>query len=81
MSVLVIGAAGFVGSHLVKKLGALGHRVCGMDIDNVRAKQVLPSNVPFYGYDFGTQSSLQNVFRQENVEMVIQCAGKSIVEH
>ncbi|MDR1233278.1 MAG: GDP-mannose 4,6-dehydratase, partial [Puniceicoccales bacterium] len=39
------------------------------------------SNVPFYGYDFGTQSSLQNVFRQENVEMVIQCAGKSIVEH
>ncbi|MDR1528542.1 MAG: NAD-dependent epimerase/dehydratase family protein [Puniceicoccales bacterium] len=81
MSILVIGAAGFVGSHLVKRLGALGYRVCGMDIDNVRAKQVLASNIPFYCCDFGAQSSLQNVFKQENVEMVIQCAGKSIVEN
>ncbi|MDR1457640.1 MAG: NAD-dependent epimerase/dehydratase family protein [Puniceicoccales bacterium] len=81
MSILVIGAAGFVGSHLVKRLGVLGHRVCGMDIDNMRAKQVLASNIPFYCYDFGAQSSLQNVFRQENVEMVIQCAGKSTVEN
>ncbi|MDR2776446.1 MAG: NAD-dependent epimerase/dehydratase family protein [Puniceicoccales bacterium] len=81
MSILVIGAAGFVGSHLVKKLGALGHRVCGIDIDNGRAKQVLASNIPFYCYDFGSQSSLHDVFRRENVEMVIQCAGKSIVEN
>ncbi|MDR1890745.1 MAG: NAD-dependent epimerase/dehydratase family protein [Puniceicoccales bacterium] len=81
MNILVIGAAGFVGSHLAKKLCALGHRVSGIDTDNVRAKQVLLSNISFHCCDFGGQSALQNVFMQEHVEVVIQCAGKSVVEN
>jgi nucleoside-diphosphate-sugar epimerase len=40
MSILVIGAAGFVGGHLAKKLCGLGHRVSGIDIDGIKAKQV-----------------------------------------
>ena len=30
--VVVIGAGGFIGSHLVKKLNSLGHYVIGIDI-------------------------------------------------
>lgn len=80
MNILVIGAAGFVGSHLVKRLSTLGYHISGIDIDNVRAKQVLTSNIPFYYCDFGVQSSLQSILGRERVELVIQCAGKSIVE-
>jgi UDP-glucose 4-epimerase len=80
MRVLVIGAAGFIGSHLVKKLEAMGHRVVGVDIDGTRARQVLSKSVSFHCHDFGTQFAMQNLIKTENIEMIIQCAGTPIVE-
>jgi UDP-glucose 4-epimerase len=80
MNVLVVGAAGFIGSHLVKKLVAMGNRVVGIDVDGTRARKVLDRNVTFYPYDFGTQFSMADLLRKENVEVIVQCAGNSIVE-
>jgi UDP-glucose 4-epimerase len=80
MNILVVGAAGFIGSHLVKKLCALGHRVVGVDVDGTRARHVIGKNVPFYSHDFGSQSPMRTVLKTEHIEAVIQCAGGSIVE-
>ncbi|MDR3144512.1 MAG: NAD-dependent epimerase/dehydratase family protein [Puniceicoccales bacterium] len=77
MNVLVIGAAGFIGSHLAKKLHSLGHRVCGADSNSDRAKHVLDKNIPFYSCDFASQFTVKNVLRSENIELVIQSIGNS----
>ncbi|MDR2737636.1 MAG: NAD-dependent epimerase/dehydratase family protein [Puniceicoccales bacterium] len=81
MNILVLGAAGFVGSHLVKKLSTLGHRVSAVDIDNARAKQVLGKNIPFYCCNYGVQSAMQSVLKKENVELIVQCAGISDIAY
>jgi UDP-glucose 4-epimerase len=80
MSVLVIGAAGFVGSHLAKVLISSGYRVCGIDTNAERAKAVLPSGVSFHCCDFAMQLSVADILRRENVDTVIQCAGNIPVE-
>jgi len=65
MNILVIGAAGLIGSHLIKNLSSLRYRASAMDIDSARVKWVLESNVPFYCCDFGAQSTLHNVLKRK----------------
>jgi UDP-glucose 4-epimerase len=80
MNILVIGAAGFMGSHLVKKLRALGHRVSAVDVNATAAGKTLDKEIPFHCHDFGTQFAMADVLRKENVEVVVQCAGDSLVD-
>jgi UDP-glucose 4-epimerase len=76
MNVLVIGAAGFIGAHLVKKLKAQGYRVAGLDVDGQKGKLVLGNSVPFHCCDFGAQVGIKNILRSENVEVVILSAER-----
>ena len=39
MSILVTGGAGYIGSHTVRRLTALGREVVVLDIDGVRASR------------------------------------------
>jgi UDP-glucose 4-epimerase len=79
MNILVFGATGFIGGHLVKKLAALGHRVSCIDVNGALAKQILPKNVTFHCCHCGLQSSIQSVLKNGNIELVIQCGGVSSV--
>jgi UDP-glucose 4-epimerase len=80
MNIFMIGAAAAFGSRLTKGLSVLGYRVSAMDIDTTRAKRVLQINVPLCCCAFGAQSTLRNVFKGENVSVVIQCPGKLNLE-
>ncbi|MDR1413879.1 MAG: NAD-dependent epimerase/dehydratase family protein [Puniceicoccales bacterium] len=75
MNVLVLGATSFVGSHVVKKLNSMGHRVSAAGSDPERAKLVLNSIVPFHVCNFGMQLEMDNILRRTNPDIVIQCAG------
>lgn len=60
MDILVTGAAGYIGAHLIKKLHSLGHTVTGLD-NNFRQNNITPychligadicMNMPRYHYD------------------------------
>ncbi|MDR1401702.1 MAG: NAD-dependent epimerase/dehydratase family protein [Puniceicoccales bacterium] len=75
MNVLVLGATGFVGSHLVKKLNSMGYRVSAVDSDAERAKFVLGKNIPFYRCDFGMQLEVDDILKRTSSDIVIQCSG------
>ena len=48
MKILVIGGAGYVGSHAVKGLLEKGHEVVVVDNLETGHKEAVPSNVSFY---------------------------------
>ena len=73
---LVAGAAGFIGSHLVRYLRQFGYKIVSIDIDAVRAKSTIDSGVQFYCCDFGSQISVSEIVKRHGIDTVIQCAGK-----
>jgi UDP-glucose 4-epimerase len=79
MNVLVLGAAGFIGSHLIRKLVADGHRVSAVDVNGALAKRTITKNVPFYCRNFGIRDPMIDVLKRENAELVVQCAGTSVI--
>lgn len=59
MNILVAGATGFVGSHLVRALLARGHRVRCLSRDPERAARILPSSAEVVPGDVHDLPSLQ----------------------
>ena len=75
MNILVVGAAGFVGSHLVKHMRSAGHNVVGLDIDGVRQDKIFEKTIPTYCCDFGSQSMVQSILQRHHIDIVVQCGG------
>ena len=71
--ILVTGAAGFLGSHLVEKLLELGHQIVGLDSmiggyeDNVSKK------IEFHNVDCCDLKEVQKIIK--NVDVVYHCAA------
>ncbi|WP_298064830.1 GDP-mannose 4,6-dehydratase [uncultured Cetobacterium sp.] len=111
MKIIVTGAAGFIGSHLVEKLLSLGHSVIGIDnfhnfySENIKIKNVLESlnkieylveilsrdtkeekiemlvkkvdtdNYSLEYCDLKNIESLDKIFNENKIEMVVNLAG------
>lgn len=75
MNILVVGAAGFVGSHLVKHVRSAGHNVVGLDINGVLQEKIFEKNIPLYCCDFGSQSMVQSILHRHHIDVVVQCGG------
>ena len=79
MSILVLGGAGYIGSHTVDRLIETGHEV--VVIDNLitgHLKAVHPK-AKFYQGDIRDRGFLESVFTREDIEGVIHFAAFSIV--
>ena len=78
MNILVTGAAGFIGSHLVDKLLKDGHTVFGVDISHSRDNLIhaIASNRFFKAQvDIGNSSEIESVFCDRKIDYVFHLAA------
>lgn len=76
MRILVLGGCGFVGSHVVDELSALGHMVVVFDRYSERFRPPLP-NVEFCQADFGNRGELGRVLAS-GIDIVVHLVSSTI---
>lgn len=86
MAILVTGGAGYIGSHTCVQLLQAGYQVvvvdnlCNSSEESLRRVQRITENeLTFARVDILDKSSLQEVFRREEIEAVIHFAGLKAV--
>jgi UDP-glucose 4-epimerase len=73
-TILVVGGAGYIGSHMVKKLTREGfHPIVVDDLSEGRREAVL--NAPLHVIDIGNTKELEAVFRENSIEAVMHFAS------
>lgn len=75
MKVLVTGGAGFIGSHLVDRLIALGHEVSILDNLSTGKKEHINPRAHFYEMDIADES-ISRVFEKHDPGMVFHLAAQ-----
>jgi UDP-glucose 4-epimerase len=74
MKVLVVGGAGYVGSHVVKGLLAQGDLAVVVDNFLSGHRELLPKEVPVISCDMGVMAAIHEVLKQHPVDAVVHCA-------
>ena len=78
MKVLVTGGAGFIGSHLVRKLQAEGHTSVVLDNLHTGLRANLPAHIEFIEMDVLSEK-LESVMADGNFDAVVHLAGQTMV--
>lgn len=79
MSVLVLGGAGYIGSHTVYELIAAGREVVVADNLLTGFRAAVHPKAKFYRIDIRNRAEIDSVFQQEDIEGVIHFAACSQV--
>lgn len=79
MSVLVLGGAGYIGSHMVRQLLANGQDVVVVDNLVKGHRAAVAPEAKFYEVDIRDKKAFSEVFDKENIEAVVHFAAFSIV--
>ena len=79
MTVLVLGGAGYVGSHAVDMLLKRGYDVAVVDNLVTGHRESVPANVRFYEGDVRDHAFLASVFEKENIEGIMHFCAYSLV--
>jgi len=77
--VLVLGGAGYIGSHAVARLVESGHEVVVVDNLLTGHKKAIHPSATFYEGDIRDKAFLSGVFDKEKVEQVVHFAASSLV--
>jgi UDP-glucose 4-epimerase len=85
MNVLVVGGAGYIGSHCVRQLEAAGHRPVVLDNLVFGHRSAVSADVPFYSADLGDCEAVAAILQREQIELVMHFAaftyvGESVAE-
>jgi len=79
MSILVLGGAGYIGSHAVYQLIDANEEVVVVDNRQTGHKEAVHPKAKFYQGDIRDRAFLQSVFEKENINSVIHFAANSLV--
>ncbi|MGO2083020.1 UDP-glucose 4-epimerase GalE [Vagococcus sp.] len=79
MTILVLGGAGYIGSHAVDQLINEGHTVAVVDNLLTGHRQAVHPNAHFYEGDIRDKAFLTTVFEKETIDSVIHFAASSLV--
>ncbi|WP_345240409.1 UDP-glucose 4-epimerase GalE [Pontibacillus salipaludis] len=79
MSILVLGGAGYIGSHAVAQLVDRGYDVVVVDSLETGHRDAIHSKATFYNGDIRDKEWLRGVFQQEEIQSVIHFAANSLV--
>lgn len=79
MSVLVLGGAGYIGSHAVYQLIDQGENVVIIDNLETGHREAVHSKAHFYEGDMRNIDFLRSVFQKESIDSVIHFAANSLV--
>ncbi|MBE6183382.1 UDP-glucose 4-epimerase GalE [Heyndrickxia ginsengihumi] len=79
MSILVLGGAGYIGSHAVYQL--IDQQFDVVVIDNLQTghRTAIHPEAKFYEGDIRDRAFMRNVFKQEKIEAIIHFAANSLV--
>ncbi len=85
MKVLVTGAAGYIGSHAIRRVRSAGHDVVALDNLSRGHREVLPAGVPFVECDVGDRERVRAALVEHGIDCVMHFAafayvGESVTE-
>ena len=75
MNVLVVGGAGYIGSHCVRQLAAAGHRPVVLDNLVYGHRGAVAEGVPFYQANLGDEAAVAQVLKSEGIDIVMHFAA------
>ncbi|MFA5263523.1 MAG: UDP-glucose 4-epimerase GalE [Opitutaceae bacterium] len=75
MNVLVVGGAGYIGSHCVRQLIAAGHRPVVLDNLVYGHRQAVAQDIPFYNANLGDVDAVKGILLREKIELVMHFAA------
>jgi len=75
MNVLVVGGAGYIGSHCVRQLIAAGHRPVVVDNLVYGHRAAVPTDVPLHEINLGDEAAIERVLRAEQIDVVMHFAA------
>ncbi len=79
MNVLVVGGAGYIGSHCVRQLIASGHRPVVLDNLVFGHPGAIPEGIPFFQADLGDEEAVGTILRDEKIDLVMHFAAFAYV--
>jgi UDP-glucose 4-epimerase len=79
MKVLVVGGAGYIGSHCVRQLVEAGHQPVVLDNLVFGHRQAVAPDIPFYTTDLGDRAVVAKLMRAEGIELVMHFAAFAYV--
>lgn len=79
MNVLVVGGAGYIGSHCVRQLQEAGHHPVVLDNLVYGHRQAVGRDVPFYEAELGDENAVGDSLRKEEIEVVMHFAAYAYV--
>lgn len=79
MNVLVVGGAGYIGSHCVRQLIAAGHRPVVVDNLVYGHRAAVAPSVAFHDINLGDEHAMERILRDEKIEVVMHFAAYAYV--
>jgi UDP-glucose 4-epimerase len=75
MNILVVGGAGYIGSHCVRQLTAAGHQPVVLDNLVYGHRAAVPAGIPLHEADLGDEAAVGKILRDHKIEVVMHFAA------
>ncbi len=79
MNVLVVGGAGYIGSHCVKQLLAAGHEPVVLDNFDYGHRAAVADGVPVFDADLGNRERVGEILKNRRIDIVMHFAAYAYV--